>query len=416
MNVGVHNKLSKIKSLIKSETLQSKIDLLTDKDIKQIYINSHTIKVSLVMITKNQGGIIEKVLSKIKLLNINELVVVDTGSTDNTKLILEKDKDVSLHEISWQEDYSFMRNASARLVDTDWILTLDSDEILLTMDFDIKFFIGVLMSICDDEFAISFEQHNHNFSSYGIPAKLYNPKWSQYFGLVHEELRSLSTGIPTKFVLTSIKIENLGTDKSEIERFSKNERYGELLLKMMNIEPENPRWFVLLPEEYIEKLVQKGTYEKLIISYLFKSSDCSLKKEKIQIGTFTRMIFEKYVAFLITNKRISEAKQLVTFAISLYPMDICLIFYQDFLQINQIKENINKLLKEKLKAYLSFDKKLYYDYNFRNLELLEMSIAELSFLKGDFNMASKIIHRINDQNVLEIWGNWHKEDTRGEKV
>ncbi|MCT2347586.1 glycosyltransferase, partial [Niallia taxi] len=66
-------------------------------------------KISLALITKNEQENIQICLNSIGNL-IDEIVVVDTGSTDRTLEILEKQPNVMLYQFEWTNDFSDARN------------------------------------------------------------------------------------------------------------------------------------------------------------------------------------------------------------------------------------------------------------------------------------------------------------------
>ena len=55
------------------------------------------------------------------------IVVVDTGSTDNT-IAVARSGGAAVYARAWTDDFSAARNASIRLATADWILYLDADE------------------------------------------------------------------------------------------------------------------------------------------------------------------------------------------------------------------------------------------------------------------------------------------------
>ena len=58
---------------------------------------------------------------------VDELVIADTGSTDNT---IELAHDLGAHVISipWENDFARARNRALAEVRSDWVLSLDADE------------------------------------------------------------------------------------------------------------------------------------------------------------------------------------------------------------------------------------------------------------------------------------------------
>lgn len=81
---------------------------------------------SLCMIVKNEEENLEKCLSLARP-HLDEIVVVDTGSTDGTIEIARKYADV-FDEIEWPGSFSEARNHSLSLATSDYILILDGDE------------------------------------------------------------------------------------------------------------------------------------------------------------------------------------------------------------------------------------------------------------------------------------------------
>lgn len=57
----------------------------------------------------------------------DEIVVVDTGSTDRTRAIA-LDRGATLHDFVWREDFAAARNFALDRASGDWILQIDADE------------------------------------------------------------------------------------------------------------------------------------------------------------------------------------------------------------------------------------------------------------------------------------------------
>lgn len=83
-------------------------------------------KLSLAMIVKNESQWIERCLLSIKD-TVDEMIVVDTGSTDNTKLLAQK-HGATVYDFLWCDDFSAARNFSLSKATGDWVLILDADE------------------------------------------------------------------------------------------------------------------------------------------------------------------------------------------------------------------------------------------------------------------------------------------------
>lgn len=81
---------------------------------------------SLAMIVKDEAATLEKCLRTARP-HVDEIAVVDTGSTDGTRAIARRYADV-YDEIEWPDSFSEARNHSFDLATSDYILFLDGDE------------------------------------------------------------------------------------------------------------------------------------------------------------------------------------------------------------------------------------------------------------------------------------------------
>ena len=87
---------------------------------------------SLCMIVKNEEQFIEQCLQSVKGL-VDEIVIVDTGSTDKTKEIASRFTR-RIYDFVWCDDFSAARNVSLNHATGDWILVLDADERVAIQD------------------------------------------------------------------------------------------------------------------------------------------------------------------------------------------------------------------------------------------------------------------------------------------
>lgn len=80
------------------------------------------------MIIKNEAAFLEACLLSVKDI-VSEMIILDTGSTDNSAEIARKYTD-KVYAYSWIDDYSHARNQAISYASGDWILSMDADEIL----------------------------------------------------------------------------------------------------------------------------------------------------------------------------------------------------------------------------------------------------------------------------------------------
>lgn len=84
------------------------------------------------MIVKNEADTLPNCLESVKGL-FDEVVIVDTGSTDQTRECAKKFTD-NVYEFDWVDDFSAARNYAFSLVASDYIMWLDADDVILPDD------------------------------------------------------------------------------------------------------------------------------------------------------------------------------------------------------------------------------------------------------------------------------------------
>ena len=87
---------------------------------------------SLCMITKNEEVHLARCLESVRDL-ADEMILVDTGSTDRTVEVARSYGARVLH-FTWQDDFSLARNYSLEAAGGEWILVLDADESIAARD------------------------------------------------------------------------------------------------------------------------------------------------------------------------------------------------------------------------------------------------------------------------------------------
>lgn len=112
--------------------------------------------ISLCLIVKNEEHCLERCLQSVQGL-VDEIIIVDTGSTDATKQIAQQYTN-NIIDFSWVDDFSAARNESLRHATKDWILVLDADEMLSSSD---HLRIRALLEVPPETDAFCFIQRNY---------------------------------------------------------------------------------------------------------------------------------------------------------------------------------------------------------------------------------------------------------------
>ncbi len=85
-------------------------------------------KFSLCMIVKNEEAVLANCLDSLADI-MDEVIIVDTGSTDKTKEIASKYTE-NIYDYEWQDDFAAARNFAFSKATGDYIYSADADEVL----------------------------------------------------------------------------------------------------------------------------------------------------------------------------------------------------------------------------------------------------------------------------------------------
>ena len=86
------------------------------------------IQISACLIVKNEEAVLARCLDSICDL-VEEIIIIDTGSTDKTKEIAEKYTD-KIYDFTWIDDFSAARNFAFSKAEMEYIYSADADEVL----------------------------------------------------------------------------------------------------------------------------------------------------------------------------------------------------------------------------------------------------------------------------------------------
>lgn len=84
--------------------------------------------IAAVLIVKNESELLARCLDSVK--GVDEIIICDTGSEDNTIEIARKYTDKVFTDFAWNDRFCDARNHAKAKTQCDWILSIDADEIL----------------------------------------------------------------------------------------------------------------------------------------------------------------------------------------------------------------------------------------------------------------------------------------------
>ncbi|MEF3307138.1 glycosyltransferase [Paenibacillus sp. GYB003] len=173
------------------------------------------ISISLCMIVKNEEETLERCLESVGDL-VDEIIIVDTGSTDRTVEIASRYTPHVFH-FEWVDDFSQVRNFSFSKATKDYIFWLDADDTLLPDDQlkmqRLKQTLDPVLDAVSMDYHIAFDQYGNVITSSRRFRLVKRSKHYQWRGAVHEMLAVTGNALDSDIVVTHRK-ERQVTDRN----------------------------------------------------------------------------------------------------------------------------------------------------------------------------------------------------------
>ena len=258
---------------------------------------------TLCMIVKNEESNLKNCLLNISSY-VDEIVIVDTGSTDNTKSIASEYTD-KIYDYAWCNDFSKARNFSISKASKDWVLILDADENIDLFDREnvSKFISSVnnkigridLINVMEAPTGINRQQEK--------VSRLFNRRFYKYEGIIHEQIISINNCL-IKTDDIAIRVEHIGYTKQELSRTNKLDRNINLLNEAIKSNPDDSYLYYQLGKSYY-------AYKE------YEKSDVFFEKAlsyKINYNLeYVVNLIETYGYSLINSSKYSEALKLIKY-------------------------------------------------------------------------------------------------------
>ncbi len=184
--------------------------------------------ISLCMIVKNEIKYIEDCL-KCAQPYFDEIVVVDTGSTDGTLEVLEK-FDCKIYHFEWCNDFAKARNFAISKATNDWCFTLDADEHIKSFDMEkVRLFTTNKNSKLIGRFKLTSYVGNVSNMEIDYLPRLFNKKVFRYERSIHEYLYPIGVFFNPKYVKLPIEANHYGYLQETKNDKKKDENYIETL-------------------------------------------------------------------------------------------------------------------------------------------------------------------------------------------
>ena len=210
------------------------------------------LKISLCMIVKDEEEMLPGCLEPVKDV-VDEIVIVDTGSSDRTVEIAES-FGAKVISFPWNGSFSDARNVSLDAATGDWVIYLDADEHMNAED------APLLRALAGRSWREGFYLVETNFTGgdeagsavQHMAMRMFRNRPDYRFeGRIHEQkTAAMPTYIPERFELTNVRVCHYGYLKSVMDAREKSARNLELL-EQEALEGNSPFTSFNLGSEYL---------------------------------------------------------------------------------------------------------------------------------------------------------------------
>ena len=400
--------------------------------------------ISACAIMKNEISHVEAWLDNVRCF-AQEIIVVDTGSTDGTNEFLAKQPDVKLINYEWQHDFAQAKNVALREVARDWLVFTDADECFYHSENIIEYLeqldkqyadIDVIFCPIDN---IDADSNNEIINSDVVPRIIRNHVGIKYMGAVHEQLtkggepwqdikyvvadRQLAirhTGYSTK-VIPFKHQRNYAILRQVMEKSNKPEMYygflSESLLGMEKYQDaleyailamESPYQPAIQKERFAQVAIESMDNLGLAISDIFSMQQAEeicqtiLKRNKWHLGTLCQWL-DMNLLEIAENEHQDKIQNIIQSLHNIYgenPQDI-----QQLIAL--LEQNGYIYLAKEFFAHMNMEKE-------NNLEEVYQLLYQKNFAQFEQKILPLMAENIQILFVALLgcnysYGNWYQE-------
>lgn len=274
--------------------------------------------ISVCIIAKNEEKHIETCLKALKPYPY-EIVLADTGSTDRTLEIASKYTDKIFH-FDWTGDFSAAKNFAVRQASHDWILSIDCDEFLESIDMKNLSRLMTQQPESAGRILIRNRITENGQTSYENVrvSRFFNRNYFHFEGAIHEQIERIPDSVnnlssdnstdnpsagylPKRIYNAPITILHVGYDGSEEEMRAKSLRNISLLEQELAAAGPDAYLYYQLGQSCMKLKDYEKAYEWF---------DAGLSMDVEPALDYVQAMVESYGYCLLDLKRFGDALQL----------------------------------------------------------------------------------------------------------
>jgi len=275
------------------------------------------VTLSICMMVKDEEKNLKRCLPSLEGI-ADELVVVDTGSCDNT-IEVAKSFGAKVFEHPWENDFSKHRNQTIEYASGDWVFIIDADEELFISNSSSASNLKTwLENVPDDcvSAAIVLQDIQQNMQAMRFNSvRLFRRGCVRYEGIVHNTPKIIN-GRPEAIFCPYVYLKHYGYDLSPEGYMKKRARTEGLLLKRVQKNPDDVVAYFYLVQAY----TAHSEYEKAV--------ECIEKYEEVSKRTGIKFNGSIFCTAFHVYRRMNDkqnAQKWLLAGLKEYPEDLDLL-------------------------------------------------------------------------------------------
>ncbi|MFH1081606.1 MAG: glycosyltransferase family 2 protein [Pseudomonadota bacterium] len=355
------------------------------KDAQKAHVNKTPI-ISLCMIVKNEESCLGRCLKSIRDY-VDEIIVVDTGSTDQSIEIAES-YGARIYHHAWENDFSKHRNQSLSYATGDWIFQLDADEELFAEDG--RILQEIARTGKADYYHCRFYDIKKDGSIHGtfyLNRLFRNGMGMCYERKVHNQLRPQGRG-----AYSSLRIRHYGYDLSQEQMEAKHIRTTTLLKEMLANDPEDVYSIYQLSSSY-------SMHREFDKAVAYGEKALELMRRKRLKNSYFLTVFHTVAHGYYTTGHVADAERTCLAALDFFPMhlDMCQLLADIYFR-RQSFDQYRAIAQRYLSIYEEVEKDPaivggFFCHSFTRRHEIYFGLACVDFLEKNFEAADAFFQK-----------------------
>lgn len=388
----------KIKSLQKiidqSEEIEKYITHEVNQKIYKEYyklvrtnIYEKNFEITAIIMTFNEERCIERCINSI-IDKVDEIIIVDTGSIDNTiPIILKYKEKVKLYRDEWKGSFADIRNKMISLANGHIIFSIDADEYVECDNSEFREIIKYIFQDVEISDTLSPIIINHDGINLHFTKRIFKKESNLcYFGDVHEYLiKKGSKNVST--IVVDIKLMHDGYKDNIVNEKHKLLRNYYLGKKMIYKDEKNIRWYYFVAKEM--QCMKKNSRDIIeVLQEGLKQANYVEEGRNFEEALHVMLGIE-YVKL----RKYQELKREYNIIAGKYPNNIDALYFKMILIENERKE-INSQVYRVLDKLLNM-KDICSHIDIEGKHVLEVLAGEF-YVMGEREISDKLLSKKND--------------------